>query len=90
MNNESNYTGLSMSVAVAALLAMSSAAAYEAFHGPTELVYSDPDKAADGYLLFAGWARAMRNLSAQQRRCRPLSVSGGTRNGTNQQPARHR
>ena len=57
MNNESNYTGLSMSVAVAVLLAMSSAAAYEAFHGPTELIYSDPDKAADGYLLFAGWAQ---------------------------------
>ena len=57
MNHESRRQCLSVSVTVAALLALSSAAAYEAFHGPTELVYSDPDKAADGYLLFAGWAQ---------------------------------
>ena len=34
-----------------------SALAYEAFHGPTELIYSDPDKVAPGYLLFAAWAQ---------------------------------
>jgi hypothetical protein len=30
---------------------------YEAFHGPTEVVYSDPDKVSPGYLLFAAWAQ---------------------------------
>ena len=34
-----------------------SAVAYEAFHGPTELIYSDPEQVAPGYLLFSAWAR---------------------------------
>ena len=33
---------------------------YEVFHGPTELVYSDPDKAAPGYLLLPSWPRIER------------------------------
>ena len=30
---------------------------YEAFHGPTEVIYSDPEKVSPGYLLFAAWAQ---------------------------------
>ncbi len=40
-------------LATGSAVVISSAAALEAFHGPTEVVYSDPEKAAPGYLLFA-------------------------------------
>lgn len=33
------------------------ASAYETFHGPTELIYSDPEQAAPGYLLLPSWPR---------------------------------
>ena len=33
------------------------ASGYEAFHGPTEVIYSDPEKVSPGYLLFAAWAQ---------------------------------
>ena len=49
--------GLGFSVAVVSAVFLSTAAAYEAFHGPTELVYSVPEKVAPGYLLFAAWAQ---------------------------------
>ena len=49
--------GLGLSVAVVSAVFLSTAAAYEAFHGPTELVYSIPEKVAPGYLLFAAWAQ---------------------------------
>ncbi len=51
MHNKYVWTLLSL------LLLGSSVAAYEAFHGPTELIYSDPEKLAPGYLLFAAWAQ---------------------------------
>ena len=38
-------------------LLLCSASAYEAFHGPTEVIYSDPEKVAPGYLLFSAWPR---------------------------------
>lgn len=31
--------------------------AYETFNGPTELIYSDPEQAAPGYLLLPSWPR---------------------------------
>ena len=38
-------------------LLLCSASGYEAFHGPTEVIYSDPEKVAPGYLLFSAWPR---------------------------------
>jgi hypothetical protein len=43
--------------AIGSATLLSSASAYEAFHGPTELIYSDPEKIASGYLLFSAWPR---------------------------------
>ena len=57
MRNEMKHRVAVVLVAAGAVVAINSAAAYEAFHGPTELVYSDPTKVASGYLLFAAWAQ---------------------------------
>ncbi len=57
MRNETRHRVAVILVAAGSAVAINSAAAYEAFHGPTELVYSDPAKVASGYLLFAAWAQ---------------------------------
>ena len=49
--------GLGLAVVAGSTILLSSALAYEAFHGPTELIYSNPDKVAPGYLIFSAWAR---------------------------------
>lgn len=41
----------------ASIALLGSAHAYETFHGPTELIYSDPEQAAPGYLLLPSWSR---------------------------------
>ena len=40
-------------LAASFVVTMGSVSAYESFHGPTELIYSDPAKVASGYLLFS-------------------------------------
>ena len=40
-------------LAASFVVTMGSVSAYESFHGPTELIYSAPAKAASGYLLFS-------------------------------------
>jgi hypothetical protein len=55
MRNAKSLNGLSLSLAVFSAVLLSSAAAYESFNGPTEMIYSDPSRVAPGYLLFGSW-----------------------------------
>jgi hypothetical protein len=57
MRNENNRRGFSLLLVMASTVLLSSAAAYESFNGPTEMIYSDPSRVAPGYLLFSSWPR---------------------------------
>ena len=57
MRNEKSLKGFSLSLAMASTVLLSSAAAYESFNGPTEMIYSGPSRVAPGYLLFSSWPR---------------------------------
>ncbi len=55
MQNKDTLKIRSLLVAMGSVALFSSASSYEAFHGPTEVIYSDPEKTASGYLLFSTW-----------------------------------
>ena len=44
---------IAVSVTIGCAALLGSAAGFEAFHGPTELIYSDAEKLAPGYLMFS-------------------------------------
>ncbi|MYJ97356.1 MAG: hypothetical protein F4053_17795 [Proteobacteria bacterium] len=57
-NNKRNHDLAPVLLVSACVLTLSGpASAYETFHGPTELIYSDPEQAAPGYLLLPSWPR---------------------------------
>ena len=60
MRNGSRLHALGVFLAIGSIALLGSARAYEVFHGPTELIYSDPEKAAPGYLLLPSWPRIER------------------------------
>jgi hypothetical protein len=53
MFNKINIKSRIVMLVTGFVVSIGSAAAYESFHGPTELIYSNPDKAASGYMLFS-------------------------------------
>ena len=57
MRKAKSQKGFSLSLAAVSTVLLSSAAAYESFNGPTEMIYSDPSRVAPGYLLFGSWPR---------------------------------
>ena len=57
MRNAKRLKGICLLIAIGSIALVGSTRAYEAFHGPTELIYSDPEKTAPGYLLLPSWPR---------------------------------
>ncbi len=57
MRNEKRLKHVGLLLAIGSVVLFGSASAYEAFNGPTEVVYSDPEKVAPGYLMFSAWSR---------------------------------
>ena len=57
MRNDRRLKGIGFLLVIGSIALVGSTRAYEAFHGPTELIYSDPEKAAPGYLLLPSWPR---------------------------------
>ena len=60
MRSGSRLHAVGVFLAIGSIALLGSARAYEVFHGPTELIYSDPEKAAPGYLLLPSWPRIER------------------------------
>jgi len=56
MRNEKRLKHVGLLLAIGSVVLFGSASAYEAFNGPTEVVYSDPEKVAPGYLMFSAWS----------------------------------
>ena len=56
-NDLTRQSTLTLLTLMAYTLLGGAAHAYEAFHGPSELIYSDPEKVAPGYLMFSTWAQ---------------------------------
>ncbi len=56
MRNKKRLRDVGLSLAIGSVVLFSSARAYEAFNGPTEVIYSDPEKVAPGYLMFSSWS----------------------------------
>ena len=55
MRNKKSLKSFGLSLAIFSTTVLGSAAAYESFHGPTEVIYSDPSRVSPGYLLFSSW-----------------------------------
>ena len=55
MPNKRGLKGFSLLLTIVSAVLLGSAAAYESFNGPTEMIYSDPSRVAPGYLLFSSW-----------------------------------
>ena len=55
MQNDKILKNRLVLLATGAVVLLGSANAYEAFHGSTGLIYSDPEKVASGYLMFSSW-----------------------------------